>query len=144
RSIRSTFIVGFPGETQAEFEELLNFLREAELDRVGAFAYSPVDGAQANELPDPVPEEVREDRLEQFMAVQAEVSAKRLRRKVGKRLQVLVDEVDAGGAVGRSSADAPEIDGVVRIRDGAELRVGQFADVVVESTDTHDLAARLA
>ncbi len=143
-TLRSTFIVGFPGETQAEFEELLDFLREAELDRVGAFAYSPVDGARANELPDPVPEEVREDRLEQFMAVQAEVSAKRLRRKVGKRLQVLVDEVDAGGAVGRSSADAPEIDGVVRIRDGAELRAGQFADVVVESTDTHDLAARLA
>src|SRR5699024_337792 len=107
-TLRSTFIVGFPGETQAEFEELLDFLREAELDRVGAFAYSPVDGARANELPDPVPEEVREDRLEQFMAVQAEVSAKRLRRKVGKTLQVLVDEVDADGAVGRSSADAPE------------------------------------
>ncbi|HET8554157.1 MAG TPA: 30S ribosomal protein S12 methylthiotransferase RimO [Rhodanobacteraceae bacterium] len=142
-TLRSTFIVGFPGETQAEFEELLDFLREAELDRVGAFAYSPVDGARANELPDPVPDEVREDRLEQFMAVQAEVSTARLRRRIGQTLDVLVDEVGEDGAVARSSADAPEIDGVVRIRDGQSLKAGQFARVVVESADTHDLAARL-
>ncbi|HET6586213.1 MAG TPA: 30S ribosomal protein S12 methylthiotransferase RimO [Oleiagrimonas sp.] len=143
-TLRSTFIVGFPGETQAEFEELLDFLREAELDRVGAFAYSPVDGARANELSDPVPDEVREDRLEQFMAVQAEVSAARLQRKVGQTLDVLVDEAGADGAVARSSADAPEIDGTVRIRDGQDLKAGQFARVVVESAGTHDLAARLA
>ncbi|HET7664343.1 MAG TPA: 30S ribosomal protein S12 methylthiotransferase RimO [Rhodanobacteraceae bacterium] len=143
-TLRSTFIVGFPGETQAEFEELLDFLREAELDRVGAFAYSPVDGARANELPDPVPDEVREDRLEQFMAVQAEVSAARLQRRIGQTLDVLVDEAGENGAVARSSADAPEIDGVVRIRDGQSLKAGQFARVVVESADTHDLAACLA
>lgn len=142
-TLRSTFIVGFPGETEAEFAELLDFLREAELDRVGAFAYSPVDGARANALPDPVPEEVREDRLEQFMAVQAEVSARRLQRKVGMTLDVLVDEAGPDGAVARSSADAPDIDGVVSIPDGAHLRPGQFARVRVASADTHDLVARL-
>ncbi len=142
-TLRSTFIVGFPGETEAEFAELLDFLREAELDRVGAFAYSPVDGARANALPDPVPDEVREDRLEQFMAVQAEVSARRLQRKVGMTLDVLVDEVGPDGAVARSSADAPDIDGVVSIPDGAHLRPGRFARVRIESADTHDLVARL-
>jgi ribosomal protein S12 methylthiotransferase len=143
-TIRSTFIVGFPGETEAEFEELLAFLREAELDRVGAFAYSPVDGAKANELPDPVPDALREERLERFMEVQAEVSAARLARKVGTRQQVLVDEVDADGAVARSKADAPEIDGVVRIDDGQKLKPGQFVEVDIIHTDEHDLIGRLA
>jgi ribosomal protein S12 methylthiotransferase len=143
-TIRSTFIVGFPGETEAEFEELLDFLREAELDRVGAFAYSPVDGAKANELPDPVSEELKEDRLEQFMAVQAEISAAKLQRKIGRTLKVLVDEAGADGAVARSAADAPEIDGSVLIADGQSLKPGQFVEVVVESASEHDLTARLA
>jgi ribosomal protein S12 methylthiotransferase len=143
-TIRSTFIVGFPGETEAEFEELLDFLRAAELDRVGAFAYSPVDGAKANELPDPVPEELKEDRLEQFMAVQAEISAAKLQRKIGRTIKVLVDEAGADGAVARSAADAPEIDGTVLIADGQKLKPGQFVDVVVEGAGEHDLHARLA
>jgi ribosomal protein S12 methylthiotransferase len=143
-TIRSTFIVGFPGETEAEFEELLDFLREAELDRVGAFAYSPVDGAKANELPDPVSEELKEDRLEQFMAVQAEISAAKLQRKIGSTIKVLVDEAGADGAVARSAADAPEIDGSVLIADGQSLKPGQFVEVVVESASEHDLIARLA
>ncbi|MEO8778179.1 MAG: 30S ribosomal protein S12 methylthiotransferase RimO [Rhodanobacter sp.] len=143
-TIRSTFIVGFPGETDAEFEELLDFLREAKLDRVGAFAYSPVEGAKANELPDPVSEELKEDRLEQFMAVQAEISAAKLQRKIGRTIKVLVDEVGADGAVARSAADAPEIDGTVLIADGHKLKPGQFVDVVVAGADEHDLRARLA
>ena len=143
-TLRSTFIVGFPGETDAEFEQLLDFLREAELDRVGAFAYSPVDGARANALPDPVSEELKEDRLEQFMAVQAEISAAKLQRKLGRRITVLVDEAGAEGAVARSAADAPEIDGSVIIADGQKLRPGQFVEVVVESASEHDLHARLA
>ncbi|BBD80256.1 30S ribosomal protein S12 methylthiotransferase RimO [Aerosticca soli] len=143
-TLRSTFIVGFPGETEAEFEALLDFLREAELDRVGAFAYSPVEGARANALPGAIPEELKEDRLERFMSVQAEVSAARLARKVGHRLRVLVDEVDADGALARSSADAPEIDGVVRIVGGQGLRPGQFVEILVEDSDAHDLYARLA
>ena len=143
-TIRSTFIVGFPGETDAEFEELLDFLREAELDRVGAFAYSPVDGAKANELPDPVSEELKEDRLEQFMAVQAEISAAKLQRKIGRTITVLVDQAGADGAVARSAADAPEIDGTVLIADGHALKPGQFVDVVVEAASEHDLHARLA
>jgi ribosomal protein S12 methylthiotransferase len=143
-TIRSTFIVGFPGETDAEFEELLDFLREAKLDRVGAFAYSPVDGAKANELPDPVSEELKEDRLEQFMAVQAEISAARLQGKIGRTIQVLVDEAGANGAVARSAADAPEIDGTVLIADGQKLKPGQFVEVVVEGAGEHDLQARLA
>ncbi|MBD8871626.1 30S ribosomal protein S12 methylthiotransferase RimO [Rhodanobacter sp. DHB23] len=143
-TIRSTFIVGFPGETDAEFEELLDFLREAELDRVGAFAYSPVDGAKANELPGAVSEELKEDRLEQFMAVQAEISAAKLQRKIGRTLRVLVDEANAEGAVARSAADAPEIDGSVLIADGQHLKPGQFVDVVVETASEHDLHARLA
>jgi len=143
-TIRSTFIVGFPGETDAEFEELLDFLREAKLDRVGAFAYSAVDGAKANELPDPVPEELKEDRLEQFMAVQAEISAAKLQHKIGRTITVLVDEAGADGAVARSAADAPEIDGTVLIADGQKLKPGQFVDVVVEGASEHDLHARLA
>ncbi|MEO6799414.1 MAG: 30S ribosomal protein S12 methylthiotransferase RimO [Rhodanobacter sp.] len=143
-TIRSTFIVGFPGETDAEFEELLDFLREARLDRVGAFAYSPVEGAKANQLPDPVSEELKEDRLEQFMAVQAEISAARLQGKVGRTIKVLVDEAGIDGAVARSAADAPEIDGSVLIADGQKLKPGQFVEVVVESSSEHDLHARLA
>jgi ribosomal protein S12 methylthiotransferase len=143
-TLRSTFIVGFPGETDAEFEELLDFLREAELDRVGAFAYSPVDGAKANELPGAVSEELKEDRLEQFMAVQAEISAAKLQRKIGRTIKVLVDEASADGAVARSAADAPEIDGNVLIADGHALKPGQFVDVVVEAASEHDLHARLA
>jgi ribosomal protein S12 methylthiotransferase len=143
-TIRSTFIVGFPGETDAEFGELLDFLREAQLDRVGAFAYSPVDGAKANELPDPVPEELKEDRLERFMEVQAEISAAKLQRKIGRTLKVLVDTVNADGAVARSSADAPEIDGVVHVVDGQSLKPGQFVEVVVEAAGEHDLRTRLA
>ncbi|SEM18188.1 ribosomal protein S12 methylthiotransferase [Luteibacter sp. UNCMF331Sha3.1] len=143
-TIRSTFIVGFPGETHDEFQELLDFLREAELDRVGAFAYSPVDGAKANDLPGQIDEELKEDRLEQFMAVQAEISAAKLQRKVGRTIKVLVDEIDADGAWGRSSADAPEIDGAVRIDDGQLLKPGQFVDVLVEEADAHDLYGRLA
>jgi ribosomal protein S12 methylthiotransferase len=143
-TLRSTFIVGFPGETDAEFEELLAFLREAELDRVGCFAYSPVDGATANALPDPVPEPVKEERRARFMAAQAQISAARLRAKVGRTLDVLVDAVEDGVAIARGAADAPEIDGVVRIGNGAGLAPGQFARVRVTSSDAHDLRARLA
>ena len=143
-TIRSTFIVGFPGETEGEFEELLEFLHEAQLDRVGAFAYSPVDGAKANELPDPVDEEVKQERLERFMATQAAISADKLKRKVGQTMQALVDHADANGAIARTSADAPEIDGVLRIRDGQKLKPGQFVNVLIEDTDEHDLVGRTA
>jgi ribosomal protein S12 methylthiotransferase len=143
-TIRSTFIVGFPGETQAEFEELLAFLHEAQLDRVGAFAYSPVSGARANDLPGAVPEEEKAASLERFMQTQAQISAERLQRKIGATLKALVDTVDSKGATARTAADAPEIDGVVRIRDGAKLKPGQFVDVRVEAADAHDLTGRLA
>lgn len=142
-TIRSTFIVGFPGETEAEFEQLLDFLDEAQLDRVGAFAYSPVEGAAANDLPDPVPEAVKLDRLERFMARQAAISEARLAAKVGSRQKVLVDLIDGELAIARSMADAPEIDGLVQIQDGAEagLRVGEFAEVTIMGSDEHDLYA---
>jgi ribosomal protein S12 methylthiotransferase len=150
-ALRSTFIVGFPGETDAEFEELLAFLRAAQLDRVGCFAYSPVQGAAANALQDPVPEDVKESRRRRFMAVQAEISAARLSARVGTTLDVLVDglaEVGRGRArrriaIGRSHADAPEIDGLVRIEDGAALQPGTVARVRVEAADDHELAGRL-
>jgi ribosomal protein S12 methylthiotransferase len=140
-TIRSTFIVGFPGETDAEFEELLDFLDAAELDRVGAFAYSPVDGAAANALPDPVPEPVKRERLERFMALQAEISAEKLQRKVGTVQRVLVDLLEGELAIGRSMADAPEIDGLVQVQDGQRmgLRPGQFVDVRILGADEHDL-----
>jgi ribosomal protein S12 methylthiotransferase len=140
-TLRSTFIVGFPGETEEEFEELLDFLREAQLDRVGAFTYSPVEGALANELPDHVPPEVQEERLGRLMKLQEEISAGRLARKVGKTMQVLVDEVDEEGAVARSAADAPEIDGLVYIDNGHALKVGDFVNVRITDSDTHDLWA---
>lgn len=143
-TLRSTFIVGFPGETQAEFEELLDFLKEAQLDRVGAFAYSPVEGAAANELPDHVPPEVQQERLERLMLLQEEISTERLKRKIGKTITVLVDEVDEDGAIARSSADAPEIDGQVYIEDGQELEVGDLVEVTVIDSDEHDLWAELA
>jgi len=143
-TLRSTFIVGFPGETDEEFAQLLAFLEEAQLDRVGCFAYSPVEGAAANELPDPVPEEVKQERRVRLMELQSAISSARLRAKVGRRLRVLVDEVDRRGAVARSSADAPEIDGVVRVRDGGKLRPGDFVEVIVEQAGEHDLTARLA
>jgi ribosomal protein S12 methylthiotransferase len=143
-TIRSTFIVGFPGETDAEFEELLAFLEEAGLDRVGCFAYSPVAGAAANALPHPVADEVKEERRARFMAVQAGISARRLAAKVGRTFEVLVDSVAAGRAVARSAADAPEIDGVVSIEDGEDLPVGSFARVRITASSEHDLVARLA
>ena len=118
-----------------------DFRREAQLDRVGAFAYSPVGGARANELPDPVPEELKEDRLERFMEVQAGISAAKLQKKIGRTLTVLVDSVDGDFAVARSMADAPEIDGVVRIADGATSKPGQFIEVRVTGADAHDLEA---
>jgi ribosomal protein S12 methylthiotransferase len=139
-TIRSTFIAGFPGETEAEFEELLAFLREAQLDRVGCFAYSAVDGAAANALPDPVPEALKEERRARLMQLQAQISAERLRKKVGKRIKVLVDEP----GVGRSSADAPEIDGVVRFGGGKNFQSGEFVQVMIERSDEHDLFGRLA
>jgi ribosomal protein S12 methylthiotransferase len=142
-AIRSTFIVGFPGETEAEFSHLLEFLEEARLDRVGCFAYSPVDGAAANALPDPVPQDLREERQARFMETQATISAARLARKVGTTIQVLVDGIEGDVAAGRSAADAPEIDGVVRIAGGHALRIGEFATVTVTAADAHDLVATL-
>ena len=135
-TLRSTFIAGFPGETEAEFSELLAFLEEAQLDRVGCFAYSPVEGAAANDLPDPVPDELREERRARFMQVQENISRQRLQRKVGKRIQVIIDEP----GVGRSKADAPEIDGVVRFKGG---KAGEFANVLIDRADEHDLYGRL-
>ena len=140
-TLRSTFIVGFPGETDAEFEELLAFLADAQLDRVGCFAYSPVEGATANALPDPVPEEVKEERRARFMKLQEKISGDQLQRKLGKTLTVLVDEVGADGAVARSSADAPDIDGVVHVAPAAGLKVGEFIKVRVTRADAHDLWA---
>ena len=139
-TIRSTFVVGFPGETEAEFEALLEFLRTAELDRVGCFTYSPVEGAAANALPDPVPESVKQERQARLMELQADISAARLSVRVGQTLTVLVDEIDADGqAVARSMADAPEIDGRVYVAADPGLRVGEFARVRVTRADAHDL-----
>jgi ribosomal protein S12 methylthiotransferase len=143
-TIRSTFIAGFPGETEEEFETLLEFLREAQLDRVGCFAYSPVDGAAANELPDPVPDEVREERRGRVMQLQEEISKARLQRKVATVQRVLVDEASSKGAVARSTADAPEIDGVVHVAPDSRIRVGEFYDVQIERSDVHDLFGSLA
>ncbi len=142
-TIRSTFIVGFPGETEAEFAELLRFLEEAELDRVGCFAYSPVEGAAANALPGHVAEDVKRERRERFMKLQEKVSARRLKRKIGSTLTVLVDEIDGGGAIARSSADAPEIDGTVHVTPSNKLKPGDFARVRVTRADAHDLWAEV-
>jgi len=138
-TIRSTFIAGFPGETEAEFSELLAFLEEAQLDRVGCFAYSPVDGAAANTLPDPLPEPVKEQRRRRFMEAQARISAAKLRAKVGSTLRVLVDQPGSG----RTQGDAPEIDGVVHFNGGTHFpKAGEFADVLIERADAHDLYGR--
>ncbi len=142
-TIRSTFIVGFPGETESDFEALLEFLEEAQLDRVGCFKYSPVQGAAANEHPDPVPEALKEERLARFMAVQSDISAAKLEAKIGRAETVLIDEVVEEGAVARSSADAPDIDGQVFIDGATHLEVGALARVQFEDADEHDLWAHL-
>ncbi|HUP96882.1 MAG TPA: 30S ribosomal protein S12 methylthiotransferase RimO [Usitatibacter sp.] len=141
-TIRSTFIAGFPGETAAEFEELLGFLREAELDRVGCFAYSAVEGARANELPDPVPEDEKEDRRRRFMELQAAISREKLLRKVGREIEVLVDACRGSTAIARSRADAPEIDGVVTVKGAKGAKPGDLLRVHVTAAGDHDLAAR--
>jgi ribosomal protein S12 methylthiotransferase len=140
-TLRSTFIVGFPGETEAEFEELLAFLDEAQLDRVGCFAYSPVEGATANYLPDPVPEEVKEERRMRFMEKQAAISRARLAAKVGREMDVLVDEAQGTTVVARSKADAPEIDGLVRVKGAKGAKPGDLLRVKVTGSDDHDLKA---
>ena len=139
--MRSTFIVGFPGETEAEFETLLAFLEAAQLDRVGCFTYSPVEGARANELPGAVPDEVKTERYERLMALQNRISAQRLQAKVGRRMTVLVDSVDEHCAVARSSADAPEIDGSVFIEDAAGLKPGDMIEVMIDEAGDYDLFA---
>ncbi|MBS1202277.1 MAG: rimO, partial [Chromatiaceae bacterium] len=139
--LRSTFIVAFPGETDAEFEELLDFIRAARLDRVGCFTYSPVDGAAANALPDPVPEAVKEERLARFMDAQAEISREKLAARVGERLTVLVDRVEDDEIIARSYADAPEIDGTVIIPGAWELDPGDFIEVRATDSGDHDLWA---
>jgi len=144
-SLRSTFIVGFPGETAADFALLLEWLEAAEIDRVGCFRYSPVAGASANALPDPVPDEVKDERYERFMIAAAGISARRLARRVGRRERLLVESVGDRLAHGRSYAEAPEIDGTVRITGAGvgSLRVGEFADALITGADTYDLAAHL-
>lgn len=141
-TLRSTFIVGFPGETEDDFSMLMEFIEQAELDRVGCFTYSPVEGARANSLADPVPIDVQQQRQQRLMERQAEISAARLQRKRGQVMQVLVDAIDGEQAVARSAADAPEIDGVVLIENGAALEVGELATVEITRSDVHDLYAR--
>lgn len=145
-TVRSTFIVGFPGETEEEFEELLNFIREARLDRVGAFIYSPVEGAVANDLAEAIPLEIQEARLERFMALQAEISAEKLEAKVGTVIDVLIDDFDEeeGIAIGRSKADAPEIDGHVYIDDAGPEMIGTIVKVLIDEASTYDLFGTLA
>ena len=143
-ALRSTFIVGFPGETARDFEILLEFLREAALDRVGCFTYSPVEGARANALPGAVPEDVKQERWARFMAAQQEISRARLATRVGRALEVLVDRVEDGIAIARSYADAPEIDGVVHVKEVGDLSPGSRVTVVIERADDYDLFARRA
>ncbi|MBD5801716.1 Ribosomal protein S12 methylthiotransferase RimO [Azoarcus sp. Aa7] len=140
-TIRSTFITGFPGETDEDFELLLQFLEEAKLDRVGAFAYSPVEGAEANQLSDPVPDEVREERRMRLMEFQEDISTQRLERWIGREMTVLVDDIEEDGAIARSPGDAPEIDGLVIIPNGEGLEPGEFARVRITDCDVHDLYA---
>lgn len=141
-TLRSTFIVGFPGESESEFEELLSWLDEAQLDRVGAFKYSPVEGAAANDVAPHVPPEVQEERLARFMQKSAAISAAKLSAKVGRRLRVLIDAIDGNTAVARSEADAPEIDGVVLVKKGGKLKVGEFIEVEITGSSDHDLEAK--
>lgn len=142
-AIRSTFIVGFPGETEADFEFLLDWLQEAELDRVGCFKYENVEGARANDLPGHVPDEVKQERWERFMTVQQKISARRLKRFVGRTLDVLVDETKRTTAIGRSFADAPEIDGIVKIKNAADVKVGDMVKVKIEKAGPYDLQGSL-
>jgi ribosomal protein S12 methylthiotransferase len=143
-TIRSTFITGFPGETEAEFNELLDFLDEAQLDRVGAFSYSPVAGAGANQLPGALPEGLRDERKGRLLRHQEDISTQRLERKIGRHIKVLVDDIDEDGAIARSEGDAPDVDGLVYITDGHDLEIGEFAEVSVIDCDVHDLYATLA
>jgi len=138
-AVRSTFIVGFPGETEDDFRQLLSFLEEAQLDRVGCFCYSPVEGAAANTLADPIAEEIKQERLERFMSAQATISAAKLRQRVGQRMTVMVDEITDEGLVARSYADAPEIDGVVLIKETAGRKPGELMEVIITAADEHDL-----
>lgn len=140
-TIRSTFITGFPGETDADFEQLLHFLEEAQLDRVGAFAYSPVEGAAANDLPGAVPQALREERRARLMEFQEDISTQRLEAKIGREMTVLVDDFDDEAAIARSPGDAPEIDGLVILPDGEGLQVGDFVRVRITDCDVHDLYA---
>lgn len=141
--LRSTFIVGFPGETDADFEQLLQFLEDAELDRAGCFKYSPVAGARANDLPNAVPESVKQERFTQFMETQTDISAHKLDRLIGKQLQILVDHVEDDHVVGRSYGEAPDIDGEIIIETTEPVRVGQFVNVEIINSDDHDLYARV-
>lgn len=142
-TLRSTFIVGFPGETEEDFQMLLDFIDKAELDRVGCFKYSPVEGALANELPDPVPEEIQEERFQRFMELQQQVSIRKLARKVGQEMTIIIDEVDEEGATGRSFADAPEIDGLVYLNGETNLKPGDMVKVRIDESDEYDLWASL-
>ncbi|MDP2108166.1 MAG: 30S ribosomal protein S12 methylthiotransferase RimO, partial [Rhodocyclaceae bacterium] len=142
-TLRSTFITGFPGETETEFNELLDFLDVAQLDRVGAFAYSPVEGASANALPGALPEAVREERKMRLLRHQEDISTQRLEAKIGRTLTVLVDDIDDEGAIARTMGDAPDVDGLVYIGDGHDLEVGEFAEVTITDCDVHDLHATL-
>ena len=140
-TLRSTFIVGFPGETEDDFQLLLDFLKEAQLDRVGCFKFSPVEGAPATEMADQVPEDVKEERFHRFMQLQQEISANRLKQKIGKTLDVLVDEIDEDGIIGRSKADAPEVDGLVYVDNlsGINVKVGDVIKVTITNSDEYDL-----
>jgi len=142
-TLRSTFIVGFPGETDDDFQQLLDFIGAAQLDRVGCFQYSPVNGARANDLPDHVPVDVMAERERVFMQVQADISRSRLQAKTGRTVTALVDASDAQGAIARSAADAPEIDGQVYVTDGQHLQAGDMIEVLIDSADQHDLYGRL-
>ncbi len=140
-TLRSTFIVGFPGETEEDFQMLLDFLKEAQLDRVGCFKFSPVEGAPATEMADQVPEDIKEERFHRFMQLQQEISAERLKQKIGQTLDVIVDEIDDEGIIGRTKADAPEVDGLVYIENlsGTPVKVGEFIKVTITHSDEYDL-----
>ncbi|SHO59030.1 Ribosomal protein S12 methylthiotransferase RimO [Vibrio quintilis] len=141
--IRSTFIVGFPGETEEDFQLLLDWLQEAQLDRVGCFKYSPVEGAAANDLAEPIPESVKQERYERFMQIQQAISTEKLKQRIGTSMQVLIDEVDDEGAIGRTYADAPEIDGLVYLNGETSLKPGDLVEAVIEHSDEYDLWASL-
>jgi ribosomal protein S12 methylthiotransferase len=140
-TLRSTFIVGFPGETEAEFAELLEWLDAAQLDRVGCFKYSPVAGAAANTVAEPVPDDIKQERYRRFMERAGVISATRLQARIGTRCRVLVDSLEGGVALARSAAEAPEIDGLVRVREAGKLQLGEFAEVRITAADTYDLVA---